>query len=175
MDMCNCTSVYVVYVHTVCIYPSPLLPPLPLLPSLPPSLPPLSSPPSLPPSLPPSPLCSTEDCQLKALVILAKGVHYLSSKQLQNVFAAFLLGEPGSADNHAVYRALLSSLDHLSEDICYATLHLFDALLGLANENVVLRLLEIGHVTSHVTNDTLRWKKCGWVEERKKVETLVNQ
>ena len=130
---------------------------------------------SLPSPSSPSP-CSTEDCQLKALLILAKGVHYLTSRQLQNTFANFLLGGPGSADNHVVYRALLTSLDHLSEEICYAALHLFDALLGLSNEGVVLRLLEVGHVTSHVTSsEDLQWKKCVWAEERGKMEMLVNQ
>ena len=113
---------------------------------------------------------------MKALLVLAKGVHCLSSRHLQNTFANFLLGEPGSADNHTVCRTLLSALDHLSEDICYAALHLFDALLGLGNEDIVLRLLEVGHVTSHVTNsEDLQWKKCVWAEERAKVETLVNQ
>ena len=114
----------------------------------------------------------TEDCLLKALLILAKGLQHVKSKVFQNVFIRFLLGEPSDRE-HQVQQALVSYMDHISEDISYAALHLFDSVLSLPNANVMASLLGLRAICNAELQG--RGQTRSWFDERQKAEDLVTQ
>ena len=112
-------------------------------------------------------LYSTEDCQVKALLILAKGLHYITCKELQLTIVDYLVGSHG---DHPIRKVLIAFVDHLSEDICYATLHLFDAILSIPEATIIAKFTDINIVKS-----ADRSKRREWALEREKVEDLVTQ
>jgi hypothetical protein len=115
---------------------------------------------------------STEDCILKSLFILAKGLQHIQSKQMQNMFARFLLGSP-SEKNHKLQQALVSYVDHISEEVSYAALHLFDSILRLPNVSVVGALLGLGGEGCTYPQGTGRQPRS-WIQERETLEELVS-
>ena len=114
----------------------------------------------------------TEDCLLKALLVLAKGLQHVKSKVFQDVFIRFLLGDPSDKE-HQVKKALVSYMDHISEDVSYAALHLFDSVLSLPNANVMASLLGLGDISRAELQG--RRPALSWFEERQKAEDLVTQ
>ena len=114
----------------------------------------------------------TEDCLLKALLVLAKGLQHVKSKVFQDVFIRFLLGDPSDKE-HQVKKALVSYMDHISEDVSYAALHLFDSVLSLPNANVMASLLGLGDISRAELQG--RGPALSWFEERQKAEDLVTQ
>ena len=114
----------------------------------------------------------TEDCILKSLFILAKGLQHIQSKQMQNMFARFLLGSP-SEKNHKLQQALVSYVDHISEEVSYAALHLFDSILRLPNVSVVGALLGLGGEGCTYPQGTGRQPRS-WIQERETLEELVS-